>query len=130
MSTFIIEMFVPIVANQPLTKVDHSITKQVNRKLNPTEPNPFRCKNVMRNPKPISIMTCISWYTVNINKLTLRDIFQIKIVHVLTDVRTWIKIFQIMRFFMSDSCCIQISRTSCWTVVNKKSKQNHEQNLR
>lgn len=45
----------------PCISVAHCREKAAMRKLNPTLLNPYRCRNVIRNPKPTKIITWTSW---------------------------------------------------------------------
>ena len=53
----------------PFTRMAHWMDRLAIRKLNPTAPNPYFFRKVMRKPKPMKIITWTSWNTAITGKL-------------------------------------------------------------
>ena len=56
-------IFPSCMCKKPLNSMCHWSTKAAMTMLSPTAENPYRRRNVMRNPKPMKIITCTSWNT-------------------------------------------------------------------
>ena len=57
------------ISRNPPANVAHCNTNDATRKLKPRLLNPYFFKNVIKNPKPMNIITCTSWNTVDQNVL-------------------------------------------------------------